>query len=274
MKTSLAILTLLLAATAATAQETADIEVSYTVSQPSLKTGKVDRSNQYILLANATESKFYSPRTEYLDSLQSTPEGDAKYKEMSRSAFMGGKQDQIPRRDGRYYVFKSAADNTVRTYDVNGLEKYVMEEQISQWDWNISDSTRSILGYECLMATTTFNGREWTAWFTPEVPIMNGPWKLGGLPGLILEANDASGLYYFVATGIQNTSLEIVPVYSAETYDKIDRKEFLRAKRRMTDNPISQMNAQLSGLGISISGASNSIQYKSREEIDFIETDY
>ena len=65
-------------AIAAIAQNKADIEVSYTAMSPNFKNGKVDVKNQYVLLANATESKFYSPITEYIDSLNSTPEGNGR----------------------------------------------------------------------------------------------------------------------------------------------------------------------------------------------------
>ena len=51
------------------------IEVSYTASTANFRQGGNSRPNRYILLANAHDSKFYSPMTEYLDSLQSTPEG-------------------------------------------------------------------------------------------------------------------------------------------------------------------------------------------------------
>lgn len=261
-------------AIAAHAQSKAEIEVCYNASEPNLKTGKVEKINQYILLANATDSKFYSPMTEYIDSLESTPDGNAKYKEMSRGAFMSGKYDEMPRRDGRYYVLKSSNDNTVKTYDVNGIDKYTTEELLPEWNWQIHDTTKSVLGYECQMATATFHGREWTAWFTPEIPITNGPWKLGGLPGLILAATEPSGLYTFEATGMQQSSREIIPVYSSDSYEAIDRKQLLKEKRKMADNPISQMNAQLNSLGISIKADANTLNNKPREEVDFIETDY
>lgn len=274
MKTVLTFLASCMVAITATAQATTDIEVSYTASVPNFMTGEVDKTNQFILLANAVESKFYSPATEYIDSLQSTPEGEAKYKEMSRSAYLGGKMNQMPRRDGQYYVIKSGASGIMTCYDVNGLEKYRVEELMPQWEWQITDSTKSILGYECTLATTNFHGREWNAWFSPEIPVANGPWKLSGLPGLILEASESSGLYKFTATGLQHSSRRITPVYSAEDYEKIDRKDLLTTKRKLIDNPIAQMNAQLSGREISIKAGANEITHKSREEVDFIETDY
>ena len=67
--------------------------------------------------------------TEYVDSLNSTPEGKAKLNEMTRNAYMGGKLDDIPRSDGSYYVVKSGKANKYRYYDNSGLEKYVYERE-------------------------------------------------------------------------------------------------------------------------------------------------
>lgn len=274
MKTILISITVGFVAIAAMAQNKADIEVSYTASTVNFKEGVNSKPNQYILLANAKESKFYSPTTEYIDSLRSTPEGEAKYKEMTRNAYSHGKFEEMPRRDGSYYVVKSMENNSMTYYDVNGLEKYLIEEEIPDINWELVDSYKTILGYECQMAETDFHGRKWTVWFTTEIPIMNGPWKLGGVPGLILEASDNSGLYTFIATGIQQTTRPILPVYSADSYEKISRQEFLKAKRKFIDNPISQMNAQLSGLRISIGTGGDELRYLPREKVDFIETDY
>ncbi len=256
------------------AQEKADIMVSYTASKVNFRDGSMIPPSKYCLLANAVESKFFSPITEYLDSLQSTPEGDAKYKEMTRGAYLGGKLDDMPRRDGSYYVFKSMGEGKLLYYDLVGMEKYRYEEEIPHIDWDLAEDTKTILGYDCQMATGELHGRRWTVWFTPEVPVMNGPWKFSGLPGLILEATDDSGLYNFAATGIQRTNRPMMPMYLADDYEKTTRTEFLKAKRQFTDNPMGTMNTQLSALGISIGGTGDEIKYKSREEVDFIETDY
>ena len=261
-----------LVAMAAMAQN-ADIEVSYTAMSPNFKNGKVDVKNQYVLLANATESKFYSPITEYIDSLNSTPEGTAQWQEMIRGAYLSGNMDKIPRKDGGYYVVKSISDNTLRYYDSAGIDKYVYEETPEEWTWEISDSTKSILGYECVKATTDFHGRKWIAWFSPEIPVSNGPWKLGGLPGVILEASTDDDKYSFVATGIQQTTKAIVPVYLADEYEKTDRKSFLKAKRAFLDNPLGSLNAR-GGDIIIISGNSGEPIFSSSDVVDLIETDY
>lgn len=260
--------------TAASAQ-IANIEVSYVAHHPNMRDGKTDITNQYVLLANTTESKFYSPITAYIDSLNSTPEGKAKIQEMSRAALNSGNFDGIPKPDGTMYVVKSFITKKLRHYDMAGLEKYTYEEPITQWNWEISDSTTLILGYECIMAVTNFHGRKWTAWFAPEIPVKNGPWKLDGLHGLILKAE--SGQYSFIATGIEQTNQTISPVYLANEYSHTNRKNYLKAKRSFMDNPLGKINAQFGSAGETISaddGDDLKNLYVPASVVDFIETDY
>jgi len=56
--------------------------------------------------------------------------------------------------------------------------------------WDIKDEEKEIGGYQCIKAIGEFGGRTYEVWYTPEIPYAYGPWKLEGLPGLILEAND------------------------------------------------------------------------------------
>mgnify|MGYP003549924167 FL=1 len=264
---------LCLVAISANAQTKADIEVSYTMTSPHMRTGKLgDSTHQYILLANSSQSKFYSPRTEQIDSLCSTPDGEAKFKEMQRAAALAGNFDDIPRRDGSMYVVKSTDTDVMKVYDTAGMEQYVVEEPIENIDWTLSeDSLKIVLGYDCIMATADYHGRKWTAWFTPEIPLQAGPWKLAGLPGLILEADADNGVYSFVATGIQNTTRQISQVYLADRYEKVSRKDLLKAQRSFLDNPLGQINAKYGDKGVVVSG---DVKFADASVVDLIESDY
>lgn len=264
---------LCLVAISANAQTKADIEVSYTMTSPNMRTGKLgDSTHQYILLANSSQSKFYSPRTEQIDSLCSTPDGEAKFKEMQRAAALAGNFDDIPRRDGSMYVVKSTVANVMKVCDTAGMEQYVVEEPIENIDWTIvEDSVKKVLGYDCIMATADYHGRKWTAWFTPEIPLQAGPWKLAGLPGLILEADADNGVYSFVATGIQNTTRQISQVYLADRYEKVSRKDLLKAQRSFLDNPLGQINAKYGDKGVVVSG---DVKFADASVVDLIESDY
>lgn len=282
MKKLLTIISVCLMATAILAQEKADIEVSYCYEFPNFKNGNRDCKNDYILLAGTSESKFYSPRTEYIDSLQSTPEGIATLNEMTATAVKSGNFDDIPRADGAYYVLKSFPSERITYYETVGMEKLMTEEGIPQFNWEIFDSTKTVLGYECILATADFHGRKWNAWFSPEIPIMNGPWKLSGLPGLILEAETMDGLYTFIATGLQQVSKSIGNIYLTDRYEKVSPKDLLKAKRAFIDNPLGNINSQLaaSGKDLQVLGGNgeqlnvNQRLFAPREEVDFIETDY
>lgn len=260
------------------AQAPAEIEVSYIAHTTSFKDGKTHLTNQFILLANANESKFFSPMTQYIDSLNSTPQGKAQYQQMTSNAYFSGKMDKLPRKDGSYYIVKSIPANLVRYYDSAGLDKYFYEEAPDVWNWEISDSTKQILGYECIEASTDYHGRKWTVWFSPEIPVHNGPWKLDGLPGLILEATAEGSQYQFIATGIQTSTKTIGPIYLADEYEKTTRKEFLKAARSFMNNPLGKLKASMGDKLVTIKKADGSTIdgsiFASDKVIDFIETDY
>lgn len=70
------------------------------------------------------------------------------------------------------------------------LNCYVIEEAAHPMKWKIEEETKTIAGINVQKARCYFRGRYFTAWFAPSIKLNNGPWKLGGLPGLILEAYD------------------------------------------------------------------------------------
>jgi GLPGLI family protein len=72
------------------------------------------------------------------------------------------------------------------------ITPYLIEESMPAINWKISNETMKIGSMECQKATSHFKGRDYTAWFTTEVPFHAGPWKLSGLPGLIVEAYDTN----------------------------------------------------------------------------------
>ncbi|MDE5813205.1 MAG: GLPGLI family protein [Muribaculaceae bacterium] len=253
------------------AAQNADIKVSYDAYFQRVDNGKSDEKNQYVLLANATESKFYSPMTEYIDSLKSTPKGASMLKNQTETSVHAGKFEAMPQRDGSYYIMKSFNDNNMRCYDSTSLELFYYDETSDGWEWEISDSTKNVLGYECIKATSDYHGRKWEAWFSLEIPINNGPWKLHGLPGLILEASADGGKYSFRATGLEQTSKPIRPVFNAEAYEKTDRISFLKVKSSSIKNPAGMINAQL---GVAIPREVQERMFKCDPSFDLIETDY
>lgn len=88
------------------------------------------------------------------------------------------------------------------------ITNYLIEEKVPTINWKISKDTASFSGVKCQKATTYFKGRNWIAWFAPELPFQSGPWKLNGLPGLIIEAHDEKNEVKFQFAGIDKVSNE------------------------------------------------------------------
>ncbi|MBB2145187.1 GLPGLI family protein [Pedobacter sp. LMG 31464] len=84
------------------------------------------------------------------------------------------------------------------------FNNYLIEEVAPQINWKLTKDTNSFSGVKCQMATTYFKGRNWIAWYAPELPFQSGPWKLNGLPGLIIEAYDETKTVQFQFAGMDN----------------------------------------------------------------------
>jgi len=130
----------------------------------------------------------------------------------------------------RSYLYKYYSGNKIVEEDYFDMTPWRSSEEWEKPVWEIADETKTILGYECTKAETDFRGRKWIAWFTPDIPLQEGPWKLCGLPGLILEANDADNDYIFEACGLWQTGVGDVGycvTRKADDYINVGRKKFL-----------------------------------------------
>jgi GLPGLI family protein len=83
---------------------------------------------------------------------------------------------------------------------------YLIEEVAPKINWKVTKDTASFSGVKCQKAIAYFKGRNWIAWFAPSLPFQSGPWKLNGLPGLIIEAYDEKKEVQFQFAGIDNVT--------------------------------------------------------------------
>lgn len=90
------------------------------------------------------------------------------------------------------------------------ITEYLAKEVAPKINWKITKDTVSFSGVHCQKATTSFKGRNWIAWFAPDLPFQSGPWKLNGLPGLIVEAYDDKGEVKFQFAGIDNLDKQTI----------------------------------------------------------------
>jgi GLPGLI family protein len=119
--------------------------------------------------------------------------------------------------DGNVKINRHNAGSPVQYYQFPGEKKlyrkeslvinsYLVEDALPVIDWKVSSDTASFGGMHCQKATAHFKGRDYTAWFCADMPFHAGPWKLNGLPGVILEAYDVKKDVVFKFDGIEKVA--------------------------------------------------------------------
>lgn len=121
---------------------------------------------------------------------------------------------------------------------------YVIDNDFPNIKWELLEDNKKIGEFECQLAKANFGGRQYYAWFTTEIPFPYGPWKLNGLPGLILEANDESNevswtFSKFELLDAQNEETIISPKEAINTTKDKFEKTFDSVKK----NPIAARKA-------------------------------
>lgn len=92
------------------------------------------------------------------------------------------------------------------------ITKYQYKEDCPQLKWEMLDGDTIIAGYHCSKAKTSLFGRDYVAWYAPEINMPYGPYKFNGLPGLVLAVTDTADNFEFTLDGLQKAD-RYVPIY-------------------------------------------------------------
>ncbi len=130
------------------------------------------------------------------------------------------------------------------------INNYVTTESLPVLSWKILKDTADFSGIRCQKATTRFGGREWTAWFAPDMPFVSGPWKLNGLPGLIMEAYDATRDVQFLFSGFEAVDAEKIRTQAKNQKKKSDylNIELMEHEIKIPNNVLHATKAELDQL--------------------------
>ncbi|MFL9832920.1 GLPGLI family protein [Chryseobacterium terrae] len=100
----------------------------------------------------------------------------------------------IPKTHFNFTIIQSSQN--IEYFDLAGLSLLTYKEPIIK-NWKLLDETRVINTINCKKAEVRFKGRNWIAWYSPEIPFPYGPMKFSGLPGLIIKITDEKGDFDF-----------------------------------------------------------------------------
>jgi GLPGLI family protein len=122
------------------------------------------------------------------------------------------------------------SDFLVKDYQTNSIlfksnssfvKSKVVKDSMNLIHWKIDRSVSiKIMGYDCYKATGNFRGRNYTSYYTPKIPISDGPFKFSGLPGLILKISSDDNYSIFEATKIDLNDKSALSLYPIEFKNK------------------------------------------------------
>ena len=122
-----------------------------------------------------------------------------------------------------YFIFKNYPQKGLQTIDYASMELFQYQEPMGQ-DWELVEGDTIILEHPCQKAVCHYHGKTWTAFYAMDIPISEGPWKLCGLPGLILRAYDSDGGFIFNCIEVhQNVGEQISMIESKRRKLKPDQ---------------------------------------------------
>lgn len=114
-----------------------------------------------------------------------------------------------------YYIIKNYPQRGLQTVDYPYYELFEYQEPMGQ-EWDFIEGDTIILGHPCQKAVCHYHGKTWIAFYATDIPISDGPWKLCGLPGLILRAYDHSDSFIFNCVGIYQNVGEAITMMNGK----------------------------------------------------------
>jgi len=153
-----------------------------------------------------------------------------------------------------YKVTKQYPDFKTHLFTKISSDSYKIEED-KKPEWKILPDKQKIGEYNAQKATTKYGGREWTAWFSTDLPFQDGPYKFYGLPGLIVKIEDKTGSHSLTLVGnktIQTTTEKEmnlpqgIQLYGMGGKDiEINKSQFKKAWKAYKNDPTKNMREMM-----------------------------
>lgn len=133
-----------------------------------------------------------------------------------------------------YQIYKGRTAGKITVVDYADVlsKPFQYEDETGVLPWKILTGTDTILSYTCQKAVLNFRGRNYTAWFTTDIPVNDGPWKFSGLPGLILKVEDQQQLFSFTLIGIEQLKNPKPILMNEAEHIKCSRSDFEKQKKK------------------------------------------
>lgn len=173
------------------------------------------------------------------------------------------------RLEDQFYIVKDYAEN-IMYKSIQNIYRDIFSIQITEkLEWEILSEKSKIENFEVQKAKVSYGGRNWTAWFTTEIPIQDGPYVFRGLPGLVIRISDNQNDYNFNLTEIKNGSEKI---YYRNKGLELNWEQFKKIASDYYSDPLARIKS--TGMPFKVNdGMGNAIPADMRKETDNIKKD-
>jgi len=154
-------------------------------------------------------------------------------------------------------LYKNTKEKTYTKSTEAFGKNFLIVDSLQTIDWKMGKESKKIGKYLCFKATAskmiddydfkTMKKKEkqkelkYTAWYTPEIPVNNGPADFSGLPGLILELHENKTQY--LCTKLVLNPKEKIEIKAPTKGKKITEKKF----EKMMNKKSKEMMEQFEG---------------------------
>ena len=154
----------------------------------------------------------------------------------------------------RYSVTKTYPDYKINLHRRLGMDAYNISDD-RKINWKILSDKEKIGEWNAQKAEADFAGRHWTAWFSTEIPIQDGPYKFRGLPGLIVKIEDKTGSHKMELKGIKNITGNVdINVFEVKEI-AVNSKQFQKVLKEYENDPTKGIKQiQMGGTSIILTG--------------------
>lgn len=154
----------------------------------------------------------------------------------------------------RYSVTKTYPDYKINLHRRLGMDAYNISDD-RKINWKILPEKEKIGEWNAQKAEADFAGRHWTAWFSTEIPIQDGPYKFRGLPGLIVKIEDKTGSHKMELKGIKNITGNVdINVFEVKEI-AVNSKQFQKVLKEYENDPTKGIKQiQMGGTSIILTG--------------------
>lgn len=151
--------------------------------------------------------------------------------------------DSYPRTSFKNHIQKTY-NNQMMVVPTNIIANTYVYSQKNSLNWQLLPDTSTIKGYKCVKATTTFEGRDYVAWYSTDIPISDGPHKFWGLPGLIIKIADTENHYTFELESFEKFTSTFPEFNEPEKVFEVSYDKFKQLRKEEAEDPLKALESQ------------------------------